>query len=138
MMRVPSYWRESPRRYRLIGFKCKKCGKIYFPAKRICAKCGAREFEEIKLSEKGRLITYTVIRSPPSQFEKYVPYIVGIIELEGGGRVLSQIVDSKPEEVKMGMEVELVFRRVTEEGEAGIVKYGYKFRPVAPSAKLGA
>ncbi|MCK4438533.1 OB-fold domain-containing protein, partial [Candidatus Bathyarchaeota archaeon] len=63
-------------------------------------------------------------------FEKYKPYVVALIELEDGMRLLSQVVDVDPEEVQKGMRVEAVFRRVKEDGKAGIIQYGYKFRPV--------
>jgi len=130
MLRVPKYWREIPYRYRLIGSKCKKCGKIYFPPKQRCRVCGSKELEAINLPRQGRLVTYTVVRSAPSGYEKYAPYIVGIIELEGGVRILSQIVDCDPTEITTGMEVEAAFRRVIEQGEAGAIEYGYKFRPI--------
>jgi len=130
MMSVPISWREIPYRYRLIGTKCKKCGKIYYPPRKVCRFCGSKDLEEDKLSERGKVVTFTVVRSPPIGYEKYAPYAVGIIELENGVRVMSQIVDCKLEDIAIGMEVEATFRRVTEDGESGIIAYGIKFRPV--------
>lgn len=86
--------------------------------------------EEIKLSGRGKLITYTVIYTPPSNFENQVPYAVGIVELDEGPRITSQIVDCDPEKLKIGMRVEAVFRKIQEDGDTGAIYYGYKFRPV--------
>ncbi|RLI24243.1 MAG: transcriptional regulator [Candidatus Hecatellales archaeon] len=130
MLNVPQYWRESKYRYRLIGSRCTKCGAIHFPRRLVCNRCGSRELEEYKLSEKGKLLAYTVIReSPPKGYESQVPYIIGLVELEEGVKILTQIVDVFPEEVRAGMPVEMVFRKVREAGAEGIIEYGYKFRP---------
>ena len=129
-MSVPRYWREIKYRYRLIGERCSKCGSIYFPRRKICPRCGSRELTDHKLSEKGRLASWTVVRNPPKEYEKYAPYAVALIELDDGVRVLSQLVDVEPEEIKAGMRVEATFRKIKEEGTSGIIEYGYKFRPV--------
>jgi len=128
-MSVPRYWRNQVPRYRLLGDKCKACGARYFPAQPVCT-CGGTEFEDYKLSETGEVVTWTVIRSPPVGYEKYAPYVVALIELDDGMRLLSQVVDVDPAEVKTGLRVEAVFRKVKEDGPSGIIYYGYKFRPV--------
>jgi hypothetical protein len=71
-----------------------------------------------------------VIRNAPFGYEKYAPYVVALIELDDGLRILSQIVDVELNEVKTGLRVEAVFRRVKEDGSSGILQYGYKFRPI--------
>jgi hypothetical protein len=129
-MSVPVYWREAPYRYSLIGNKCKKCCKVYYPPRKVCRVCGSKELEEVKLSERGKVVTFTVIHTPPVGYEKYAPYVVGVVELENGVRVLSQIVDCKPEDIAIGTDVEATFRRVTEDGESGLILYGIKFRPI--------
>jgi len=129
-MSVPRYWREIPQRHRLLGKKCGKCGRTFFPPRTVCSECGSRDLQDAKLSERGKVLTYTVIRSPPAEYERYAPYVVGIVELKDGVRVLSQIVDCDPDEVKTGMPVEATFRKVAEAGESGIIRYGFKFRPI--------
>ncbi len=125
-MPSPRYTREIPQRYRLEAGKCKKCGKIFFPPRLICDKCKSREFEKIKLNDTGKIITYTTIRVAPEQFNTQVPYNVAIIELNDGVRITAQVVDCKPEDVVIGKQVKIVFRKVQEEGAAGIICYGYK------------
>lgn len=51
------------------------------------------------------------------------------MELDEGAKVTAQIVDCKPEDIKIGDEVEMVFRKIREEGEDGVITYGFKFRP---------
>ena len=128
-MSVPRYWREEKPRYRLLGEKCAACGVRYFPKTPVCT-CGCTEFKPYKLPEAGKVVSWTVIRSPPEGYEKYAPYVVGLIELDDGMRLLSQLTDVAPEQVKSGMKVEAILRKVKEDGQAGIIQYGYKFRPV--------
>ena len=127
---VPRVWRERVRKYRLIGGRCPNCGKLVYPYRPACPYCGSEGLEEIRLAEKGRVLSYTVIRHPPSDFKGFEPYIVAIVELEGGVRVLAQLTDVEPREVEVGMEVEAVFRKYREQGPDGIIEYGVKFRPI--------
>jgi len=123
------YWREIPQRYRLEAEKCKKCGKIYFPPRVICAECKSREFELLKLKDEGKLLTYTVIRVAPSAFVAQTPYAIGIVKLDDGVNLLAQIVDCEPEQLQIGMKLKLEFRKIQQDGEAGILCYGYKCVP---------
>ena len=129
-MSVPRYWREIKYRYRLIGGVCADCGAAFFPRRVVSPRCGSRDLEEYKLSERGSVVSWTIIRNPPKDYEKYAPYVVALIELDDGVRVLSQVVDAEAEEMETGMRVEATFRRVREDGSSGIIEYGYKFRPV--------
>lgn len=125
-MSVPKYWREIPQRYRLEAGKCKKCGYIAFPPRQICPECKCTEFENIRLSDRGKIISYTITRVPPKNFSFQAPYPVAIIELDGGGRITAQITDANLEDVKIGARVRIVLRKVQEEGKDGIICYGYK------------
>jgi uncharacterized OB-fold protein len=129
-MPTPSrYWREIPQRYRLEAKKCKKCGIVLFPPRLICPECKGREFEDTKLADKGKILTYTIIRVPPHQFVDQAPYAVGIAELDDGVKLTGQIVDCDFEDLKIGQRVKIEFRKIYDEGEAGILCYGYKFVP---------
>ncbi|KPK20300.1 MAG: transcriptional regulator [Nitrospira bacterium SG8_3] len=129
-MPTPSrYWREIPQRYRLEAKKCKKCGIVLFPPRLICPECKGREFEDTKLAEKGKVLTYTIIRVPPHQFVDQAPFAVGIAELDDGVKLTGQIVDCDFEDLKIGQRVKIEFRKIFDEGEAGILCYGYKFIP---------
>ncbi len=129
-MPTPSrYWREIPQRYRTEAAKCANCGFVCFPPRLVCPECGAREFGAVKLAQAGSLITYTIIRVPPHPFADQSPYAVGIAELDDGVRLMAQVVDCDFEALKVGLRVRLEFRKISEEGEAGVIYYGYKFVP---------
>ncbi|MBN2565124.1 MAG: Zn-ribbon domain-containing OB-fold protein [Candidatus Eisenbacteria bacterium] len=124
------YWREIPQRYRYEAGRCVGCGEVSFPPRVACKSCGGREFETVEIAGKGKLLTYTVIRVGPSQFSDQTPYAVGIAELDDGVRLTAQVADCDFDELKVGMPVKLEFRKIRDEGEAGIICYGYKFVPV--------
>ena len=129
---VPMYWRTIPQRYRMIAHKCEKCGGVNFPPKGVCKHCNASsDFEEIQLSGRGRIHTFTLIGAggaPPEfadQERAAGSYPVAIVELEEGPKVIAQLADVDPNEVSIGMPVRAELRRIyTEEG---VVRYGFKF-----------
>jgi len=128
---IPLTWRRIPERYRLIGAKCETCGKCYFPPRSICPGCRRKgKLREIKLAGKGKVYTHTTIYSAPTGFEEQIPYVIAIIELEEGVRVLGQVVDCNPEDVKIGAKVENVFRIIQREDPEGLIHYGFKFKLV--------
>jgi uncharacterized OB-fold protein len=120
-------WREFPQRYRYEAAECAKCGRTFFPPRVVCASCGGREFRRSVLPLEGTVETFTVIRVAPSGFADEAPYAVGIVKLVNGVRLTAQIVDASPEEIAIGDRVRLEFRRVRQDGEAGVILYGYKF-----------
>jgi uncharacterized OB-fold protein len=124
------YWRETPQRYRYEAGRCTGCGQAYFPPRTVCTKCRGRQFEKVTLGREGTLETFTVIRVAPSGFTDQAPYAVGIVSLPERVKVTAQIVDVAPEDLHIGDRVRLEFRRVRQDGESGILCYGYKFVPV--------
>jgi uncharacterized OB-fold protein len=74
-------------------------------------------------------MSYSVVHQGQKGFDPQVPYVMAMVGFEGGVTVLGQIVDCDVEDVEIGMEVKPVFRRVREEGESGVIHYGYKFAP---------
>jgi len=128
-MIVPRHYKEMPQRYRLEGNRCKACGKVFLPPRQICS-CGSEDLEDYNLPWRGKILTFTIIRTPPTQFKYQKPYAVSVVELEGGGTIQCQVADTPLEEIEIGKEVEIVFRKIFSEGEAGIHCYGYKCRVV--------
>ena len=127
------YWREIPQRYRLEAGKCKKCSRIAFPPRLVCPSCSSREFETVNLPDTGTVLTYTVIRVAPTPFSDEAPYAVAIVELEGGTRLTAQLADCPLDSIKIGQKVKVEFRRIRDEGQAGIICYGYKCVPATSS-----
>lgn len=129
-MSVARFWRESRQRYRIIGNRCTICGKVFFPPRLFCTECHREsmgKMEEFALSGNGVVYSFTSVYSPPEDFAMQRPCIIAIVEMEEGVRILGQIVDASPDEVEIGSEVSLVFRRIREEGSEGVIQYGYKF-----------
>ncbi len=129
-MPSPRYWREKPSRFRLEAGRCKGCGKVVFPKRKICPECRGREFEELNLERRAKVITNTVIVVSPDEFMMEAPYVMAVLESPEGARFMAQVVDCDPAEVKPGTEVELEFRLIRKEGHSGILCYGHKGVPV--------
>lgn len=133
-MQTPRFWREIDERYALKGVKCGNCNSVLFPSRTLCPHCrhaSVGKLSTYKLSGKGVVDAVTVIYSPPSGFELQAPYTLAIIKMDEGPKITAQVTDAKPGSVSVGTPVRAVFRRINEEGEAGVVQYGYKF-VVAP------
>ncbi|MEM3090590.1 MAG: Zn-ribbon domain-containing OB-fold protein [Candidatus Bathyarchaeia archaeon] len=94
---------------KLLGGKCRKCGKIHLPPRPLCDKCLSTEFEWTELSTSGKLITYTIIHVAPTQFQSMAPYAVGIIQLEDGVKIPGMIKDVPLDKIKVGMRLKMEF-----------------------------
>ena len=86
-------------------------------------------------SGKGRVYSFSTVYDPPERFEDYVPYTVAIIELEEGPLVTARLTDVDNNGVYIGMPVEMVTRILSEDGERGLINYGYNFRPPIPRSE---
>lgn len=126
-MQPISYWRNRERYYRLLGTKCKRCGKESFPPVYVCKSCGSTEMEEVEMPRTGKLITYTVLHEPAEGYRRFAPIFLGLIELDNGVRLVAQLTDVTENEIEMGMQVHAVLRKLSEDGEDGLIYYGYKF-----------
>lgn len=127
-MATPSrYWREIPQRYRLEANRCPECDRKFFPPRLICPDCKNRDLEAARLAEAGKILTYTIIHTPPQKFVDQAPYALGIVELDDGVRLTAQIVDIDFVDLKVGQRVKVEFRKIFDEGESGLICYGYKF-----------
>jgi uncharacterized OB-fold protein len=122
-------WREYPQRYRREAVKFTKSGKTWYPLRQVDPETGDTKRETVDLPDTGKIVTYTVIRVAPSQWGDLSPYALAIIELTDGTRMMAQMTDCNVEEVKIGMEVRLEFRRIQTEGHSGVISYGHKAVP---------
>lgn len=98
---------------KLMASRCKKCGALYLPPRPLCIKCYSSEMEWVELKGKGKLVAFTVIGVGPSTmlkegYDREHPYCSGVVELEEGPRISTQIVGvdvNKPENIKIGTPV---------------------------------
>ncbi len=124
-------------RPQLIASKCKACGELTFPKQDSCPSCTERGAEEVLLSRRGKLWTWTVQRFPPpppysgpADRERFVPFGVGYVELPEGIRVEARLAENDPERLAIGMDMELVLEKFAED-EEGHELMTFAFQPVA-------
>ena len=125
---VPLNWRLKKSRYNMVGSKCSPCNRLFYPRKPSCPDC-RKELQDFQLKGTGKILSFTVIRSAPSGFEKYVPYAVGIIRLDEGINCIGQIC-SPTEAISTGKPVRTVFRKISDGGPDGTINYGIKWEIV--------
>ncbi|MGQ9625647.1 MAG: Zn-ribbon domain-containing OB-fold protein [Anaerolineae bacterium] len=128
-MGLPEEWRLREQRYNLVGAECLGCGAKLFPPRSICPECRGQNLAPFTFSGRGEVYSYSTLYHAPSSYEEYLPYTVALVRLEEGPLVTAQLTDVDPEDVQIGMKVEMVTRKLREEGEEGAIIYGYKFRP---------
>lgn len=107
------YW-DAAREHRLVIQKCNACGKFWFPPSQRCAHCLADDHTWTEVKGTGRVFSFvTYQRLYHKGWEGEVPYVVAVIELDEGPRLLSSIVGIAPERVACDMRVKVVFDDVT-------------------------
>jgi len=120
-------WREAQKELRLTGTRCKHCGAPQYPPQRVCMVC----------KTKDEMEPYTFFEVPAKVFSfshDYVmqtvdpPVTITFVDFEGGGRLMCDMTDRNPDAVKVGMPLEMSFRRLYYVG--GIYNYWWKCQPV--------
>lgn len=100
-----AYW-EAAARGEVLYQECPACGHRQLYPRALCTACAA-EPEWRQASGRGTVHTFTIIRQNWAEpFRDLVPYVVAIVELEEGPRMMANITDCPPEEVRIGMPVE--------------------------------
>ncbi|MBM3141506.1 MAG: Zn-ribbon domain-containing OB-fold protein [Chloroflexi bacterium] len=113
----------------LVGSRCKACGVYFHPKRVVCANCYGEDLEEVALSRRGKITTYTIARTSYPMTPVTAPFITAQVELPEKIRVLSLMTGVDLDKVKIGMEVELCFWK-TGEDEKGNEVVAYAFRPI--------
>lgn len=133
-MSIPRHWRLQSQRYSMVGEVCNTCGTKLFPPRDVCPECSKPAYEPFAFSGKGEVYSYSTIFQAPTGYEEFVPYTVALVKLDEGPLVAAQLTDVDQQEVEIGMRVEMVTRKLREEGEDGLIVYGYKFRRAVEKA----
>ena len=116
----------------LEGQKCGNCDAIFLGERTTCASCGKSEqFAATKLANQGELYVYSIVHRSFPGIE--VPYISAIVDLDGGGTVKGNLIniDPDPEQIKMGMPVEVVYQIAPRKDADGNEYLAYFFQPRA-------
>src|SRR5258705_6492355 len=129
--RIPDDPAEPPV---LLGSRCPNCGEVFFPRRLVCANCLHEGTDDVELSTRGRLWTWTYCHVPLfGKKDADVPgYGVGQVDLDEGPRIQSILLGG-PDDFEIGMEGEIDLETLRENpnGDEGVI---YRFRPVAARA----
>jgi uncharacterized OB-fold protein len=108
------YW-EAAKQHRLSLPKCDDCGHFWFPPSLSCPECLSTHLHWTDVSGFGKIFSFVIYdRIYRPAFEQDVPYIVGLIELHEGPRILSNVVGINPEDVHCDMKVQVIFEDITD------------------------
>lgn len=122
-------WWEGLHRGVLLLQHCRGCGHVQVHQRAMCGRCLGGDLEHCPASGEGTIYSFSTVYRPPSpEFKDDVPYTVVLVELAEGPRMLSTLVDTPPETVRIGQPVRIVYDRVTEAITLP------RFRPLASDA----
>jgi uncharacterized OB-fold protein len=109
-MEAKPFW-ENLKGHQLTAQRCKACSAYFnFPPQALCAKCLSSDNEWVPVSGKGTIYSFvTYHRAWHPSYQDKVPYNVSLVDLEEGPRLVSNVVEIPPEDVKVGMSVEVIY-----------------------------
>ena len=119
------FW-AAARRHELTLQRCRACARFFFYPRAACPHCLSNDLEWRRASGRGTLHTFTIVHRGLRSFPLGEPYVLAIVELDEGPRMMTNLVDVEPEPAKLriGIAVEVVFADVTPEVSLP------RFRPV--------
>jgi uncharacterized OB-fold protein len=104
------YW-DAARGRRLMIKRCRACGRAHFYPRPFCPHCWSNEVEWEEASGRATLYTYSVVhRNDLPPWPERVPYVAAIVDLDEGPRMMTNVVDCEPDDVAIGMALEVTFR----------------------------
>lgn len=119
------FW-DGLREHRLLLQRCTSCGTLRHPPRPMCPVCNELGWDTVEATGRGTVHSFVMPQHPQFPFLDY-PYIVALVDLEEGTRLVSNLVDVAPDDVEIDMPVEVTFT----EFENGLVLH--QFRPAARS-----
>jgi uncharacterized OB-fold protein len=120
--RVGAFFWEGCKRGALLGQRCGECGELRYPPRPMCPTCQSLEREEVELS--GRATLHSWAKPVHPLLPMFEPgYLIALVDLEEGSRMLSNLCDVAPEDITIGMPLEVFF---VETADGGAI---HQFRP---------
>ena len=108
------HW-EAARERRLLIKHCADCAKYHFYPRELCPHCHSDAVDWAQAKGTGSVYTFTIARRPAGPaFKADAPYVVAIVELDEGPRMMTNIVGADPDDIRIGQRVEVTFDDVTE------------------------
>ena len=109
------FW-EAAKRHELMMPRCRKCDHFFFYPREECPRCFSRDHEWAKVSGRGRLHSYTIVRQPANPaFRDDAPHVYAVVQLDEGPRMVTNMVQCEFDALKVDMLVEAVYDDVTPE-----------------------
>lgn len=113
------YW-EALARHELVFQRCGQCGTQRFYARAVCPVCLSSAVTWIRASGRGTVYSFTVTHQNQAPgFREELPYVLAVVELEEGLRMMTNVVGCAPDAVRIGMPVEVVFEDVAPDTTLG-------------------
>ena len=109
------FW-EALARHELYVQRCRSCGTTRFYPRSVCPACLSSDTEWLRSSGRGTVYSFTVTHQNQAPgFREELPYVLAIVELDEGVRMMTNVVGCAPDAVRVGMPVQVVFEDVTAE-----------------------
>lgn len=115
------FW-EGTRAGKLLLQRCKDCGAYRWTPQQLCIQCHSEAYEWTPVSGRGTVYSHTTVERPP--LAAFAPgYVIAVVQLDEGPLMLTNLVDCPPDKVAVGLPVEVVFEKASDE-----ITF-YKFKP---------
>jgi uncharacterized OB-fold protein len=116
------FW-DGVKEHKLLIQRCRACNALRHPPRPMCPKCNALEWDTVEATGRGELYAFVLPQHPPFPFMEY-PYVVALVALDEGVRLVSNLCGVEPDDVRVGMAVEVFYV----DFDDGLVLH--QFRPV--------
>ncbi len=112
----------------LLAGRCPHCTKAHFPAGPVCPYCAADGCSEVRVGPRGHLWLYTAVATRPPGYRGDVPFGFGVVEVDGGLRVITRLTEARLERLRVGLPMRLVVVPLHRD-DAGTTVVTYAFMP---------
>nr|WP_307874573.1 Zn-ribbon domain-containing OB-fold protein [Frankia nepalensis] len=120
------FW-DAATKLELVAQRCGGCGVLRHPPRPMCPHCQSLDYEAVQLSGRGTLYSYALLHHPRHPAFDY-PVVAALVDLDEGVRVVSNLVDVEPGEIRIGMPLEVTFEPTAGDGSVPV------FRPARDAA----
>lgn len=128
------FW-DACARHELVMQRCNACGRFWFPPSNRCQHCWSDDTAWTPLSGRATVHAFTVYhRAYAAELADQLPYVVAVVEVEEGPRLITNVVGCDPDDVHVGMAVEVTFEDLLPAGEDTAAVSLHAFRPADPAA----
>jgi uncharacterized OB-fold protein len=112
----------------LVAQQCRDCGVMRHPPRPMCPLCRSLEIDVVTLAGRGTVYSYAILHYPQNPAFDY-PVLAALVDLDEGIRVVSNLIDVAPQDIHVGMRVEVCFVPTIDNGAVPV------FRPIGENAK---